>query len=188
MLVVVHHGDVEFGLERVFDFEAFRGLDVFEVDAAERRGDSLHDLDELFRVFLVDFDIENVDTGINLEQERLAFHHRLTREGADVTEAENRSTVTDDGDEVSLARVFVGEVIVLFNFQTGGGHTRSVSKSQVRLRAVRLGRHDFDLAGLTHGMVFKSQFLQILAHFLSLSFFGGTKFKKFYIIIKGSIF
>ena len=154
VLVVVHHGDVEFGLQRVFDFEAFRSLDVFEVDAAERRGDSLHDLDELLRVFFVDFDIENVDTGVNLEQERLAFHHRLAREGADVTEAEHCGAVRNHGDEVALARVFVGEVIVLFDFQTGGGHTRRVSKSQVRLRAVRLGRHDFDLAGLTHGVIF----------------------------------
>ena len=164
MLVVVHHRDVKFGLQGVFDFEAFRSLDVFEVDTAECRGDSLHDFDKLPRILLVDFDVEHIDTGINLEEQGLAFHHRLTGESANITEAEHGRTVRNHCDQVSLAGVFVSEVVVLFDFEAGNGYTRSVGEAQVGLRAMRLGRHDFDLAGLTHGVIFEGFFLQILTH------------------------
>ena len=158
MLVIVHHRNIEFRLERVFDFEAFRGLDVFEIDTAERRGDSLHDFDELLRVLLVDFDIEHVDASVNFEEQSLAFHHRLARQSADVAEAQNRSTVANHRNEVALARIFVSEIVVFFNFKARGSNARSVSKPQVRLRAMRLGGHNFNLARLAHGMVFKSLF------------------------------
>ena len=164
MLVVVHHGDVEFGLEGVLDFETFRSLDVFQVDAAERGGDSLHNFDKLLRVLLVDFDVKDVDARVNLEQERLAFHHRLAREGANIAQPENRRAVRNHGDEVALAGVFVGQVVVLLDFEAGHSHARSVSEAQVRLGAVGLGGHNLDLAGFAHGMVFQRLFLQILAH------------------------
>ena len=172
VLVVVHHGNVEFGFQGVFDFEAFRSLDVFEVDAAERRGDTLHDFDKLLRIFFVDFDVEHIDTGVNLEEESLTFHHRLTSEGANVTEAEHSRTIRNHGHKITLARVFVSKVIIAFNFQARNCDARSISKTQIGLRAMRLGRHDLDLAGLTHGMVFERLFLQILAHFGSLIFRG----------------
>ncbi len=65
-----------------FDLEAMRRGDVLQVDAAEGRGDAHHRLDEILRVLGLDLDIEYVDVGEMLEQHRLAFHHRLARQGA----------------------------------------------------------------------------------------------------------
>jgi hypothetical protein len=47
---------------------------------------------------------------------------------------------------------------------------------------VRLGRHDFDLAGLAHGMVFERLFLQILAHLGSFPRASDLNFRHFYAI------
>ena len=116
--------------------------------------DPLHDLDELLGVLLVDFDIEHIDAGVNLEEEGLAFHHRLACQGANVAQPEYCGTVTDHRHQVALAGVFVGQVVVLLDFKAGRGHARSVRETQVCLGAVGLGGHDFDLAGLAHGMVF----------------------------------
>ena len=55
-----------------------------------------------------DFEIDEVDVGEALEQHRLAFHHRLGRERAEVAEAEDGGAVGDDGDEIALGRVVVG--------------------------------------------------------------------------------
>ena len=52
---------------------------------------------------LGDLDVEHVDAGEFLEQDRLAFHHRLAGERADGAEAEHGGAVGEDGDEI-LAR------------------------------------------------------------------------------------
>jgi hypothetical protein len=82
VLVVVHHGYVAFLLQTALDFEALGSLDVLEVDAAECRRYRFHHLDEFFGIFLVDFDIEAVDTGKYLEQQAFALHYRFAGESA----------------------------------------------------------------------------------------------------------
>ena len=66
------------------DDEAFRRLDVLEIDGAEGGLERRDHVDQLLRISLVDFDVEHVDAGELLEQDRLAFHHRLRRERSDV--------------------------------------------------------------------------------------------------------
>ena len=90
-------------LQPLLDLEAFRRLDVLEVDAAEGRLERGDHVDELVDVLLVDLDVEDVDAGELLEQDRLALHHRLGGERADVAEAEHGGAVGDHGDEI-LAR------------------------------------------------------------------------------------
>src|SRR5574337_1092595 len=104
VLVVVEHGNLQPFAQPALDEEAFRRLDVLEVDAAEGRLQRGDDLDQLVGVGLVDLDIEDVDAGELLEQHRLAFHHRLGRERADVAEAEHRGAVGDHRDEVGARR------------------------------------------------------------------------------------
>ena len=118
VLVIVHHRNIKLSLESVFDFEAFRSLNVFEVDATERRCNALHDFDKLLRILFVDFDVEHVNARINFEKQGLTFHHRLTSECANIAETKHSRTVTDHSDEVALARVFVSEVLVFFDFKT----------------------------------------------------------------------
>ncbi len=54
------------------------------------------------------FEIDGVDVGKPLEQHRLAFHHRLGRERAEVAEPEDRGAVGDDGDEIAFGGVVEG--------------------------------------------------------------------------------
>ena len=103
VLVVVEDRDAHARLQPLLDLEAFRRLDVLEVDAAEGRLERRDHVDELVDVLLGDLDIEDVDAGELLEQDRLAFHHGLGGERADIAEAEHGGAVGDHGDEV-LAR------------------------------------------------------------------------------------
>ncbi len=78
MLVVVHNRDVAFFFEAFFDFKAFGRFDVLKVDAAEGRGESFHYFHKPRGVFFVDFDVETVESGKNLEQQCLSLHDGLT--------------------------------------------------------------------------------------------------------------
>src|SRR5690606_7027933 len=76
-LVVMKDRDVHQFAQALFDDEAFRGLDVFKVDAAERRPQKPDTVDELFSVFRVHFEVDGIDIGEALEQDRLSLHDRL---------------------------------------------------------------------------------------------------------------
>ena len=84
-------------------------LDVLEVDAAEDGAEVAHAVDEGVDVLGVDQQVDGVDVGEALEQRALAFHHRLGRQRAEIAEAEDGRAVGDDGDEVALVGVVVGE-------------------------------------------------------------------------------
>ena len=86
MLVVVHHGDVERTLQTFLNIKTFWSLDVLQVNAAESGGDALYGLTELLRVFLCHLDVKHIDAAIDLEQQSLTFHHRLSAHGANVAE------------------------------------------------------------------------------------------------------
>ena len=103
VLVVVEHRDVHPLAQRLLDDEAVGRGDVLEVDPAEARLEQLDAIDEPLRVLGLHLDIDRVDVGEAFEQHRLAFHHRLGRERAEIAEAEDRGAVGDDGDEIALA-------------------------------------------------------------------------------------
>ena len=100
MLVVVEHRDLHPLLELRLDLEAFRPLDVLEIDAAEGRLQRGHRLDHALDGVGGDLDVEHVDAGEFLEQHRLAFHHRLGGQRADIAEAEHGGAVGDHGDQI----------------------------------------------------------------------------------------
>ena len=101
VLVVVEDGNVAAALAFLLDEEAVRRPDVLEVDAAEGRRERTDDVGEACRVALVDLDVECVDVGEALEQDRLPFHDGLRRRGADIAEAEHGGAVRDHADEVA---------------------------------------------------------------------------------------
>ncbi len=113
MLVVVEDGDVHLLAQATLDLEALGRLDVFQVDAAEGRLETPHAFDELVDRLGVNLDVEAVDVGELLEEDRLALHDGLRREGTDVTEAEDGRAVRDDRDEVALRGELVDGVGVL---------------------------------------------------------------------------
>ena len=133
MLVVVHHRNVALLLEVLFDFEAFGRFDVLKVDASESGCDGFHDLNEFLWVLLVDFDVEAVKPGENLEQERLSFHYGFSCESSYVAQSQHSCAVADYGHEIALVGIFVCVLRLLFYFETGVGNTRRICKSKVLL-------------------------------------------------------
>ena len=145
VLIVMKHRDVEEFAQLLLDDEAFRRLDVLEIDAAPALAEKLHAIDELVRVFGRHFKIDGIDIGEAFEQHRLAFHHRLRRQRAAIAETENGSAVGDDGDKIALGGIVVGERLILGDREHRNGDAGRIGERKVALRRHRLGGHDFEL-------------------------------------------
>ena len=162
VLVVVEHRDLHALAQLLLDVEAFRRLDVLEVDAAERRLERGDHLDDLVRIGLADLDVEHVDAGELLEEAALAFHHRLAGECADVAEAEHRAAVGDDRDEVGPCRVARGQRRIVLD---GGARVRDagrVRERQVALVRQRLRGRDGNLARRRELVILERVLLELL--------------------------
>ena len=147
MLVIVEHRDVHQFAQLLLDDKALGRLDVLEVDAAPAGAEIFDAVDELFRVLGRDFEVDRVNVGEALEQDRLAFHHRFRRQGAKVAEAENSRAVGNDGDEIAFNGQVVGLARVFGDRQHRHGDAGRIGQRQVALRRHRLGSDDLELAG-----------------------------------------
>src|SRR5690606_35074344 len=128
MLVVVEDGNVHAFPQGALDVEAFRRLDVFEVNAPEGRLQPGNDFYQFLWILLIDFDIEDINAGELLEQYRLALHDGLGRQGANVSEAQHRSTVGDDADQIAPGRIFKCIGGVVDDFFTGSRDARRIGQ------------------------------------------------------------
>ena len=122
MLVVMHHRDIEGLLQALFDVEALRRLDILQVDTTESRCNLLNGLAEFLWIFLVDFDIEDIHSTINLEQQSFTFHYWLAAHRTDVAESEHSSSITDHSYQVTLVCVLENFVRILLNLQAWESH------------------------------------------------------------------
>ena len=84
---------------------------------------------------LVDLDVEDVDAGELLEQDALAFHHRLGGERADVAQAQHGRAVGDDGDQIAAAVTVAGFGRVGDDRLARGGDARRIGQRQIALVA-----------------------------------------------------
>ena len=164
MLVVVKDRNAHLLFQLVFDVEAFRSLDVFQVDAAEGRLQSLDDLAQLVRVGHVQVDVIHVHIGENLEQQALSFHDRLAGVSPDVPQAEHSRAVGNHGHQIAPARIFVGKLLVPGNFHAGFGHAGTVGHGQVLLGGIGLDRHHFYFSGSDLGMVIQGLLFGVKRH------------------------
>ena len=146
VLVVMEHRDVHALGQLALDVEALGRLDVFEVDAAQRRLQRRDDVDELVGVTLGQFDVEHIDASEFLEQAALALHHRLAGQRADVAQAQHGRAVGDHAHEVSARGVVEGFGWVGLDVQAGVGHAGRIGQRQIQLVRQRLGGVDGDLA------------------------------------------
>ena len=146
VLVVVEDGDVHPLAQRLLDDEAIGSGDVLKVDPAEARLEQFDRVDEPLRVLGLHLDVDGVDVGEALEQHRLAFHHRLRGQRAEIAEAQDCGAVRDDGDEISLGREVVGAGRILGDRAHRNGDARRISEAKITLCRHRLGRDDLDLA------------------------------------------
>ena len=148
MLVVVEHGNVHQFAQALLDDEAFRRLDVLQIDAAERRREIAHAVDEFVDILGRHFQIDGVDVGEFLKQNGLTLHHWLAGQGADIAEPEHGSAVGDDGDEVTPRGVVVGGVGIVVDFHARRRHAGRIGHRQIALGDQGLRRRDGNLAGL----------------------------------------
>src|SRR4051794_36885156 len=100
MLVVMEHRDLHRLLQRLFDVETFRSLDILQVDPAKRRLKDLARTDDFVRVMRIQLEIEHIDIGKSLEEDAFAFHHRLAGQSSNVAQPKNRSSIADYRDQV----------------------------------------------------------------------------------------
>ena len=146
VLVVVEDRDVQRVLQPLLQLEAARRGDVFEVDAAEARGEPHDRLEQLVDIRAVQADRHRVDIGKVLEQQRLALHDRHRAERADVTEAEDGGAVTHDRHGVGAPGVDVGELRVVGDRGADPRDARRVGQRQVIAVSQRRGDAELDLS------------------------------------------
>jgi proteasome lid subunit RPN8/RPN11 len=135
------------------DVEALRRLDVLEVDAAEGRLQRRHHSIMRRGRPLVDLDVEHIDAGEFLEQDRLAFHHRLGSERPMAPRPSTRGAVGDDADEVAARRA------VSRAGRPGPTGSAAISSSQAARDARRIGQRQVALVAERLGRVFAGLFL-----------------------------
>ena len=164
VLVVVEHRDAHAAAQLGLDREAFRGLDVFQVDRAEGRLQGRDHVAEAGGVGLVHLDVEHVDAGELLEQDGLALHHRLAGERADVAEAEHGGAVGDHAHEVAARGVFARRIGIFDDRLAGGGDAWRVGECEVALRRHALGRLDRELPGPWQAVVVERRFAEVVVH------------------------
>ena len=152
VLVVVEDRDVHQFAQTLLDDEAFRRLDVFQVDAAEAGPEEAHGVDEFVDVLGADLEVDAVDVGEALEQRDLAFHDRLGRDRAEVAEAEHGGAVGDHGDHVALGRVVVGERRVAGDVQARFRDARRIGQREIAGGRDRLADACFQLPGPAAGV------------------------------------
>ena len=146
VLIVVEDGNAHAGLRLLLDLETFGTLDVLKIDSAKGRLERDDDVDQLVDVQFRDLNVEDIDAGEFLEQNRLAFHHRLGGERADSAEAEDRGAVAEDGDQILPRGVDRRAVGIGRNRLAWKGDARRIGEREVALIGERLGRPDLELA------------------------------------------
>ena len=139
MLVVVEDGDVEAILELLLDVEAARRRDVLQVDPAVAGRDPDDCFDEFVDRARLHHDGHGIDVSEVLEEDRLPLHHRHRTQRADVAQAQDCGSITDDGHGVAARRVAKGQGRVGGDRQRHLGHARCVEQRQIRTIPQRLG-------------------------------------------------
>ncbi len=162
VLVVVEHRDAHALAQPGLDLEALRRLDVLEIDRAEGRLERGHDLDQLVGVALVDLDVEGVDAGELLEQDRLALHHRLGGERPDGAKPEHGGAVADHRHEIAARGQRRGFARIIDDALAGRRHAWRIRQRQVALVGQRLGRDHRELAGRLCPMIVERGLAQLI--------------------------
>ena len=101
------------------------------IDRAEGRFQQLHGTDDLIRILRVQFDIKGIDVGETFEENRLAFHHRLSRQGADVAQPEHGGAIGHNPYEVATRRVLAGCIWILLNLEAWNRNAGRVGQRQI---------------------------------------------------------
>ena len=146
VLIVVEDRNLQARAQLALHVKALGRLDVFKVDAAEGRLERSDHLDQSIGIRFVEFDVEDVDARELLEQHRLALHHGLGGERADVPQAQDGTAVRDDADQIAAGGVAEHRSRIVTDFFAGGGHARRVGEREIALVHQLLRRRDRDFS------------------------------------------
>jgi hypothetical protein len=174
VLVVVEHRDLHPLAALALDLEAFGRLDVLEIDAAEGGLQRHDDVDELVRVALVELDVEAVEAREFLEQDRLAFHHRLGRERSDGAEPEHGRAVGHDRDQVAARGEIERLVRIAHDLVAASRHPGCVRQREIALVGEVLGRQQRDLAGRVLAVIFERSLADVFVRHGNEPWIGGA--------------
>src|ERR1051326_2028870 len=101
----------------------------------------------------VALDVEDINIGKPLEEHRLPLHHRLAREGPNVTQSQHRGAIAEHGPQISTARVFVSILRIFLDFETRHRYAGCVGQAQIALGPAGLGGSNFNLSGTRPQMI-----------------------------------
>ena len=161
VLVIVEHRNVAARDQRFLNLETLRRLDIFQIDATKGIGDGRHRVDKLLAGLVLHLDVDGVDTGEALEQQRFAFHHRLGGQRPQIAQTQNGGAVGDDGHQIALAGITVGIGRVGGDLAYRLGDTRAIGQRQIVGGLGRFGQGDGNFAGYRLGVVIESLLTQI---------------------------
>ena len=164
MLVIVKDRNVAALFELFLDLEALRGSDVLEVDATEGRCEELAEADDFLRVLAVDLEVEDIDVGKSFEEDTLALHHRFAGHRSDVSESKHGRAIRHYRYQIALVGVFVDQLGIAGDLQTGLGHPRGVGQRQIALGDARFGRDHLGLSVAFAGVVCQGLFTRDFLH------------------------
>ncbi len=164
VLIVVKHRDLHALAQLALDVEAFRGLDVLEVDSAERGLQRRDDLDQLLRIALAHLDVEAIDPGEFLEEHRLAFHHGFRRERPDRSQPQHGGPVCHNADKVSARSHVACLGRVAHDLLAGRRHPGGVGKREIALVHQAFGGGDRNLSRRWPAVIFQGAPAQRVFH------------------------
>ena len=167
MLVIMKHRNVHQPAQLRLDDKTIRRLDVFKINPAKRRAEIAHTVYELFRIFGRDLKVNRIHIGKTLEQNRLAFHHRLGGQRTKIAKPENGRTIRDHRNHIALIRILIRRRRVRRDRIHRHRDTGGIGKAEVPLRRHWLGRRYFKFPRLVTRVKLQ-RFL-----FCELIFFGS---------------
>ena len=119
---------------------------------------------EPVRVLGIYLYVEHVDAGEFLEQDRLALHHRLAGESADIAKSKNSGAVGDHADKVAAGGVIARGVRIGFDLLAGGGDPGRIGQRQIALCGHAFGGLDRQFAGPRIAVIIERGAAEVFVH------------------------
>ena len=127
VLVIMKDWNLHALAQLALDVKTVWRFDVFQINGTKSGLQRGNDVDQFGGVFFVNFDVKNINASKLFKQHRLAFHHRLGGQRANVTQPQHGRAVGDHRHQVAACGVLEGVVRVFNDLFTGSRHAGRVS-------------------------------------------------------------
>ena len=131
VLVIVEYRDIADFFQTVFNVIAFRGRNIFQVNACIVGFQIFNGFDNFFRVFSAQANGNSVNVCEGFEESCFTFHYRNTSFRTNIAQAKYASTVGNYSNHIATASIFKGKVFIFFNVFAGFCNTRSICQRKV---------------------------------------------------------